>query len=116
MQPNAWVAELHDPKPSLILTWDTPQTISRIELSFDTDWDHAMESVQWGHHDAAMPFCVDRYRILDDNNALIFECNENHQTRNTIRLNQAVVTKQIKLELVNTHGAPASLFEIRCYA
>jgi hypothetical protein len=116
MQPNAWVAELHDPKPSLTLTWDTPQKISRMELSFDTDWDHAMESVQWGHHDAAMPFCVDRYRILDDTNALIFDCNENHQTRNTIRLEDAVVTKQITLEVVKTHGAPAAISEIRCYA
>lgn len=116
MQPNAWVAELHDPKPSLTLTWDTPQKISRMELSFDTDWDHAMESVQWGHHDAAMPFCVDCYRVLDDNNALIFECNENHQTRNTIRLNESVVTKQLKLEIVKTHGTPASIFEVRCYA
>jgi hypothetical protein len=115
MQPNAWVAELHEPKPSLTLTWDAPQKISRIELSFDTDWDHAMESVQWGHHDAAMPFCVDCYRVLDDNNALIFECNENHQTRNTIRINESVVTKQLKLEIVKTHGTPASIFEVRCY-
>jgi len=116
MQPNAWVAELHDPQPSLTLTWDTPQKISRIELGFDTDWDHAMESVQWGHHDSAMPFCIDCYRILDGNNALIFECDENHQTRNTIRLTEPIVTKQLTLEVVRTHGAPAALFEIRCYA
>ena len=116
MQPNAWVAELHDPKPSLVLQWDAPQKISRIELSFDTDWDHAMESVQWGHHDAAMPFCIDRYRILDENNALIFECNENHQTRNTIRLEEPVITQQLTLEIVKTHGAPAAVFDVRCYS
>ncbi len=115
MQPNAWVAELHDPKPSLVLSWDTPQKISRIELGFDTDWDHAMESVQWGHHDAAMPFCVNRYRILDENNALIFECNENHQTRNTIHLKEPVITQQLTLEVVKTHGAPAAVFDVRCY-
>jgi hypothetical protein len=115
MQPNAWVAELHDPKPSLILSWDTPQKISCVELGFDTDWDHAMESVQWGHHDAAMPFCIDRYRILDENNTLIFECNENHQTRNTILLEQPVITRQLTLEVVKTHGAPAAVFEVRCY-
>jgi hypothetical protein len=62
-----------------------------------------------------MPFCIDRYRILDENNTLIFECNENHQTRNTSLLEQPVITRQLTLEVVKTHGAPAAVFEVRCY-
>jgi hypothetical protein len=117
-QPNAWVAALHDPKPALTLRWERPQTISRIELFFDTDFDHAMESVQWGHPERAMPFCVKHYRVRDADGALLAECAENHQTRNRIVLPQPVKTDRIVIECISTHGGgtPAALFAVRCYA
>ncbi len=45
---NAWVPAHEDKRPTLRLQWDAPQTIREIEISFDTDFDHPMESVQWG--------------------------------------------------------------------
>ncbi|MFO1490504.1 MAG: hypothetical protein U1F87_06230 [Kiritimatiellia bacterium] len=45
---NAWVAALEDAAPALTLAWDELRTIARIVLSFDTDFDHALESVQVG--------------------------------------------------------------------
>lgn len=47
-QPNAWVAAFEDEQPCLKLTWSKPQKISRVELMFDSDYDHPMESVSGG--------------------------------------------------------------------
>ena len=115
-QPNAWVAGLGDKAPSLTLAWKQPRTLSRIELSFDTDFDHAMECVQWGHPERAMPFCVKHYRIRDAQGTVLAECRDNHQTRNTVKFPAPVSTGRLVIECLSTHGkAPAAIFEIRCY-
>ncbi len=114
--PNAWVADLADSSPSLTLEWEKPVTIGRMELTFDTDADHAMESVQWGHPERAMPFCVKHYRVTDGAGNVIFEEKENHQTRNIIRLEKPVTTSALKIECVASNGVtPASIFSVRCF-
>jgi hypothetical protein len=64
-QPNAWVAAFGDVSPTVTLSWAEPQIIGRIELVFDTDYDHPMESVLLGHPERVMPFCVPRVVIRD---------------------------------------------------
>lgn len=117
--PNAWVAALGDSQPTLALNWSEPQTIGRIELSFDADFDHATESVLYGHPEDTMPFCVREYRICDDNERLIAECHDNHQARNTLTFDPPITTSQLTLHLLTSHGpaehVPAALFEVRCY-
>jgi hypothetical protein len=115
-QPNAWVADPADPAPRLTLRWPDPRTIARIELSFDTDFDHPLESVLWGHPERDIPFCVRQYRLLDDGGAVLHECRENHQTRNTVTFDAPVTTSALHVEIVSTHGAPAAVFEVRCYS
>ncbi len=115
VQPNAWVADFEDAHPQLTLEWDRPRTVREIVLGFDTDFDHPMESVLMGHREADMPFCVKRYRILDEAGRVVYHSGENHQTRNRIRLEKAVVTRSLHLEIQETHGAPAAVFEVRCY-
>jgi hypothetical protein len=116
-RPNAWVAALDDPAPTLTLAWPQPQAIGRVELSFDPDFDHPMESVLMGHPERAMPFCVKRYRITDGDGRVLHESAENHQARNTVRLARPVRTARLNIEVLETHGphAPASVFEVRCY-
>jgi hypothetical protein len=114
-QPNAWVAATDDRTPRLTLRWNGPRRISRIELGFDTDFDHPMESVLMGHPERAVPFCIKRYRILDHRENLLFECAENHQTRNRVRLETPVATEALHIDVIETHGAPPALFEVRCY-
>jgi hypothetical protein len=115
--PNAWVAAPDDPIPTLILDWDQPQTIRRIDLAFDTDFDHPMESVLMGHPENVMPFCVKRYRILDGDRRVIAGCDDNHQTLRHINLETPISTARLHIELLETHGdAPAALFAVRCYA
>lgn len=115
-RPNAWVADFDDKSPVLNLNWDKEQDISRIEISFDTDFDHPMESVLMTHPENVMPFCVRNYRILDDKNQIIFERKGNYQTRNIIKLEKTISTKSLKIVVEHpSKNTPASVLEVRCY-
>ena len=60
---NAWVADPKDENPTLDIKWIAPQSISRVTLMFDTDFDHAMETVTRGHPEDVMPFAAKHYRL-----------------------------------------------------
>jgi hypothetical protein len=76
-----------------------------------------MESVLMTHPETVMPFCVRSYKIVDDTGKVLYEKKDNYQTRNTIRLDKAVTTKELKIEFEQSSpDIPVSLFEIRCYA
>jgi hypothetical protein len=116
-QPNAWVADFSDPAPALTLRWTEPQTVARIELMFDPDYDHPMESVLMGHPERRMPFCVERYRICDENGTVLAGCDGNHQARNVIVLLRPVLTRSLRIEVdAPSARVPAAIFEVRCYA
>lgn len=115
-EPNAWVAAKEDKKPSLKIEWNEAKTIQKIELFFDTDYDHPMESVLMGHPEDVMPFCVRNYVIKDDLGNLVFEKNGNYQTTNTIVLEKPISTKHLSIELEHpSANVPAALFSVRCY-
>ncbi len=114
--PNAWVACLDDAKPKITIAWDEPKSIKKIELVFDTDYDHPMESVLMGHPETVMPFCVRNYKIYDNNGKLIFSNTGNYQSRNVIDLEKAIVTTKLSLQVEHPFAdVPASIFAIRCY-
>lgn len=133
---NAWVADFAHEQPVVRLQWDAPKTISTIELDFDTDFDHPMESVLMGHPERDMPFCVRNVRISASiageahdsasptavaNKAaaatrLVAEIIDNHQTQAVIRLDEPVVTDCLELQLLAPSvDVPAALFAVRCY-
>ncbi|HMJ91321.1 MAG TPA: FAD-dependent oxidoreductase [Candidatus Acidoferrum sp.] len=115
-QPNAWVAAFDDATPMVQFTWATPQRIGRIELVFDTDYDHPMESVLMGHPERVMPFCVQEIKVTAADGCILFECADNHQSRRTIRVDPPITTNQLAIELTSPGShVPASLFEVRCY-
>ncbi|WP_276371401.1 FAD-dependent oxidoreductase [Chryseolinea sp. H1M3-3] len=116
LAPNAWVADLHDDKPQLRLNWETKKTIRKIVLSFDTDFDHPMETVLMGHPESIMPFCVRSYRIIGDGNKILFEKNNNYQTRNIIEFDDPVITKQLIIQVDHpAEDIPASVFGVWCF-
>lgn len=135
-RPNAWVADFAHEQPAIRLAWDKPQTIARIELCFDTDFDHPMESVLMGHPERIMPFCVRELVVAggarvavtargnaangqtgSDAGRLLCEISENHQSRRVIRLDQPVTTDCLEIRLVAPSvNVPATLFEVRCFA
>ncbi|MBI5692076.1 MAG: FAD-dependent oxidoreductase [Verrucomicrobia bacterium] len=115
-QPNAWVADFADPAPALTLRWPEPRTIARVELMFDPDFDHPMESVLMGHPERRMPFCVERYRLVDEAGQVLVDCADNHQGRKVHILAAPVTTRTLRLELnAPSPTVPAALFEVRCY-
>jgi hypothetical protein len=113
VRPNAWVAADQDASPSLLLRWDGPKRIRKIEITFDTDYDHPLESVLMGHPEREIPFCIKRYRISGDSGELITA--ENHSTAVSHTLNTPVLTTTLKLDVLETRGMPAAIFELRCY-
>lgn len=114
---NAWVAAFDDTNPNLALSWNEKQPIKRIELTFDTDFDHPMESVLMGHPENVMPFCVRNYRIKDDKGDIIKEVKGNYQSRNTIVLDNPVTTSKIIIEAEHpSEKTPAAIFQVCCYS
>lgn len=115
-QPNAWVADFADPNPTLKLTWPERQKIKRVELFFDTDYDHPAENVLIPHPENVMPFCVREYQLLNERDEVVFEKKDNHQTRNVIAFDIPVETSSLKIRLAHpSANSPAALFEVRCY-
>ncbi|MEI7957670.1 MAG: FAD-dependent oxidoreductase [Verrucomicrobiota bacterium] len=116
-QPNAWVTSFEDSKPELTLNWPTPQTIARIELAFDPDYDHPLESVLMGHPERVTPFCIPRFEVRDDAGKSLHRCGENHQARCTINLSTPVVTTQLQFTFERpSEQIPAALYEVHCYS
>lgn len=115
--PNAWVASPLDDAPALTLTWPQPVAISRIELIFDTDFDHPMENVLIHHPDTVMPFCVRDYTLTDETGNVVYEKTGNYQSRNVIVLPEAVLTGKLVLQLKHPSvNVPAAVFAVRCYS
>ncbi len=110
---NAWVAAVDDLLPTVQFQWPKPERVRRIEITWDTDYDHPLESVLMGHPEREIPFCVRRYRISSDQQVL-FE-GENHSTRASLVLEDAVVTGALTIEVLETRGLPAAIFEVRIY-
>ncbi len=105
---NAWASAPEDRTPWLRLHWERPERISRMILFFDTDFDHAMETVQMGHPESVMPQCVGNYRIFDGNGRMIYERTGNYQAVNDIRLNEPITTDTISIEF----DSPAAMFHV----
>lgn len=116
VMPNAWVADLYDESPGIRLIWAEPQLIGSIELCFDNDFDHPLESVLMGHPEDRMPFCVRDVSILDDLGNVIADLRDNHETVRYIHLHRPVETKEIKIHLTHPSAVvPAALFAVRCF-
>lgn len=116
LAPNAWVADLSDASPRLTLKWNKPQLIQTIQLSFDTDFDHPMESVLMHHPEHVMPFCIRNYAVYDDQNNLVKKVSGNYQTRNIITLQELLFTDTLVIACEHpAANVPAVIFEIRCY-
>ena len=114
--PNAWVAALEKTDAELIVEWEEAQTIGSIVLSFDTDWDYAMETSLLGHAENVMPFVIRNYSIIDQNGRLIHHQEGNHQTRNVIHFATPVTTDKLVIRLIKpTINVPIAIFSICCY-
>lgn len=110
---NAWIADFEDKEPSIECKWKAPQEINKITLFFDTDYDHAMESVQMGHYEHVQPFVVRDYKVLDADGNLIYEKEDNYQTINSILFDKTVKTNAIKIVFKQLEsGNPVAVYQV----
>jgi hypothetical protein len=116
--PNAWVASPGDKNPSVTLAWPTPQTIARLDLALDVDYDHALESALMGHPERTLPFCLKRYTITDAAGATVHTCEENHHGLNSIRFDPPLKTRSLTIHAQESNAPPVppSIFSVRAYA
>jgi hypothetical protein len=116
VRPNAWVADPADAAPEITLEWRSPQTIRKVVLALDTDFDHAMESVLMGHPESVMPFCVRDIALLDGAGRCVAEVIANHHTRVIFELGTPLQTSLLKLRIAHpSTDVPAALFAVHCY-
>lgn len=94
---NGWIADGNDSAPAVNIKWDSAQRVSKLRLFFDTDFDHAMENVQMGHHDSAMPFCVANYTICGERGDVLCKVENNHQTVNDLVLENPYTGHELKI-------------------
>jgi hypothetical protein len=112
---NAWVPSREDKTPTLTLTWPQPQTLKTVEITFDTDYDHPMESVLMGHPERVMPGCARAFEIRTADGTVLTHVENNHQTRYTLNFYAPVKTTAIILEIIARGPALPAIFEVRCY-
>ncbi len=114
-QPNGWVADPADHEPWLRLDWARPVRAREVVLEFDTDFDHPMESVQWGHPERVPPFCVRRYTLADAQGEVIAAVTDHHQTRRVHRVGGVRELTGLRLTIHETWGAPAAVMGVGVY-
>jgi FAD dependent oxidoreductase len=112
---NAWVPGREDKTPTLYLTWDEPQTIRTIEITFDTDYDHPMESVLMGHPERVMPGCITAFEIRTSEGTILAHVEDNHQTRFQLQLEAPLNTCGISIAVLSFWPSLPAIFEVRCY-
>jgi hypothetical protein len=112
---NAWVPDRKDARPCIELKWTAPETISRVELVFDTDFDHPMESVLMGHPERIMPACVTAFQLVADDGTVLADVKGNHQTRWGVSLPEPIATARLTLHIEGTGRQQPALFGFRCY-
>lgn len=112
---NAWAPAASDRTPWLRLAWDHPQTIHAVELVFDTDFDHPMESVLMGHPERVMPGCITAFAVRTAEGNVLAEVTEHHHTHWRHNLERPTTTTAIELILREWGPAPPAIYEVRCY-
>ncbi|MEJ8843708.1 FAD-dependent oxidoreductase [Lacibacter sp. H375] len=113
---NAWVADYGTNEAEIKIVWDESQTINKVELFFDADYDHPLESVLLLNPEDKMPFCADEVKVFNCNNELVGEISGNYLAHRTIQFDEPVTATELKIKIANSDStAPVSLFEVRCY-
>lgn len=113
--PNAWVADPEDKTPAIRLRWPKEVTINKLDLFFDNDYDHPAESVQMGHPESIMPFCVREAEIWECGERLVSTITNNAATHRTIVFDEPLKTNSILIKLKHpSPSVPAALFNISC--
>lgn len=113
---NAWVADYNEEVSKITIQWNETVTIQTIELFFDTDLDHPLETVLMHNPETTMVFCASNIKVYNCNDEEVAAITGNYLTHRTIQLKEPISVQELKITVENPNtAAPNSLFEIRCY-
>ncbi len=112
---HAWVPDREDPAPELILQLTAPTRLAEIGVMFDNDFDHAMETAQWGHNERVSPNCVKAYTLWV-NGRCIATVEDNTRSWRKHRVALAEPIAEVRLRIQGTHGGIPGVFALHCIA
>lgn len=120
---NCWVPADDSARKMLILRWEKPIRLAKMVVHFDTDYDHALESVLRGHPEREIPFCVKDLRVLDLSGAgeevELYRETDNYHSRREIHIDPSVPSSAIGVEILGLNGneqhVRGGIFEVRAY-
>lgn len=111
---HAWAPSEEDRNPTVTLTFPSPTTLDHITLMFDNDFDHAMETAQWGHHENVSPNCVKDYDLYIDGQ-LYKQVKGNHLSTNLHQIELLNQVQCIEIKIHSTHGGLACIYALHCH-
>ncbi|KAK6700851.1 hypothetical protein SNK04_010790 [Fusarium graminearum] len=117
---NCWVPGSGPDRKLLKVFWSNPVEVSKVVVCFDTDYDHALESVLRGHPERTIPFCVKKWRLLDlsEGEKELYVEDENHMSRREVVLDSRRKLTNLGVEILELNGGESVLggiFEVRVY-
>ncbi|CAF3537665.1 unnamed protein product [Fusarium graminearum] len=117
---NCWVPGFGPDRKLLKVFWSNPIEVSKVVVCFDTDYDHALESVLRGHPERTIPFCVKKWRLLDlsEGEKELYVEDENHMSRREVVLDSRRKLTNLGVEILELNGGESVLggiFEVRVY-
>lgn len=122
---NRWAGKLSSDGAWLELSWDKPQKIGRIQITFDSGFQRALTLTSQNSYNKRMirgpqPETIKDYEILaTDGNGKTFslaKVSGNHQRLNRHEF-APVEIKSIRIKVTATNAADeARIYEVRCYA
>ncbi|WXC64844.1 hypothetical protein SNK03_010656 [Fusarium graminearum] len=117
---NCWVPGSGPDRKLLKVFWSNPVEVSKVVVCFDTDYDHALESVLRGHPERTIPFCVKKWRLLDlsEGEKELYVEDENHMSRREVFLDSRRKLTNLGVEILELNGGESVLggiFEVRVY-
>ena len=102
----------------IVLRWEKPQSISKIQLFFDSNLNRFCRSAETDYTDLFYRMVKDytiSYKAEDGTSRILCRVRDNFQRVNELDFD-AVYTDEITVSLEDTHGQPFySVYEIRCY-
>jgi hypothetical protein len=121
---NRWMAPMESNGRWLKLSWDKPQTIRHVQLTFDTGFQRELTLTSSDGHNkhmvrAPQPETIRDYAVIattpDGKDVTVAEVTGNHQRLRRHEF-EPVTAASLRLEVRATNGDPqARLYEIRCY-
>jgi hypothetical protein len=115
--PECWRADPAVPGPAWIeLAWPAPQPVARVELTFPGQIRHEVHAEPPFHRAART---AETYAITVDRGAGLEEVLSiagNHDRHRVHDLPPGPPVRRLRVTILATHGAPAQMAEIRCYA